>query len=265
MIKKIALFDIDGTLTRPDGTTSLAVLRAVNQAALHGNKVVLASGRPTFGMLELAKNFNLDKNDGYIISYNGCAIYHVPTGKYLLEHFMSQETVAKLALAIEAFPELSPIYYSNEQIVTTKMNDGVRFEGKLNNAPVYEMDDYPPLTPKVIWAGEPAALDKVELFTREHFSEECTIARSLPCFIEFTPLGIDKSSALEELCELLKHPLSETFACGDGGNDTTMIALAGIGVAMGNARDEVKAVADFIAPDNSEDGVIVAIEKFLLV
>jgi hydroxymethylpyrimidine pyrophosphatase-like HAD family hydrolase len=43
-----------------------------------------------------------------------------------------------------------------------------------------------------------------------------------------------------------------------------MIALAGVGVAMGNAREEVKAVADFIAPDNSEDGVIIAIEKFLL-
>ena len=58
--------------------------------------------------------------------------------------------------------------------------------------------------------------------------------------------------------------LKETFACGDGGNDKTMIERAGVGVAMANGRDEVKAVADFIAPANSEDGVVVAIEKFLI-
>lgn len=263
-MKKIALFDIDGTLTRPDGSTSIAVIRAVNQAALQGNKIVLASGRPTFGMLELAKNFNLDKTDGYIISYNGCAIYHVPSATYLVEHFMNSETLALLAAAVEEYPEISPIYYSNEQIVTTRRNAATDFEGHLNNAPVYIFDTYPPLTPKVIWAGAAEDLDKIEAKVRRQFAGISTIARSLPCFIEFTPLGIDKSSALTELCELLKHPISATFACGDGGNDKTMIALAGVGVAMGNAREEVKAVADFIAPDNSEDGVIIAIEKFLL-
>ncbi len=264
MTKKIALFDIDGTLTRPDGTTSIMVLRALNQAALAGNKVVLASGRPTFGMLELAKDINLDKTDGYIISYNGCAIYHVPSGKYLVEHFLQNSVVARLADALEEFPEVSPIYYSNEQIVTTKMNEAVAFEGKLNNSHVYLFDTFPPLTPKVIWASEPEVLDKIEPLARKMFQQDCTIARSLPCFIEFTPPGIDKSSALRELCELLHHPLSQTFACGDGGNDKTMLQVAAIGVAMGNARDEVKAVADFIAPDNAVDGVVVAIEKFLL-
>lgn len=263
-MQKMAFFDIDGTLTRPDGSIASAVISAVKAAADKGVKIVLASGRPTFGMLELAKLFGLDKNDGYIISYNGCGIYHVPTEKYLVQHFVSKDILLMLDAEIKNHSNLSPIFYDNEQILTTKRNYYVDFEAELNNSVAYERDYYPEGSPKLIWAGEPSNLDQIEAYIQQKFGFYCTISRSLPCFLEFTPLGIDKGAAIQEICTLLNHPIAATVAFGDGNNDKTMLQTAGIGVAMENGRDEVKAIADYIAPSNQVDGVIVAIEKFLL-
>lgn len=263
-MQKMAFFDIDGTLTRSDGSISPAVISAVKSAADKGVKIVLASGRPTFGMLELAKLFALDQNDGYIISYNGCGIYHVPTEKYLVQHYVSKDVLLQLGSEIRNYPNLSPIFYDNEQILTTKRNYHVDFEAELNNSVAYERDYYPDGSPKLIWAGEASELDQIEADIQQKFGAYCTIARSLPCFLEFTPLGIDKGAAIQELCGLLNHPVEATVAFGDGNNDRTMLQKAGIGVAMENGRAEVKAIADYIAPSNDVDGVVVAIEKFLL-
>lgn len=264
MTNKIAFFDIDGTLTRPDGSISPAVIDAVQNVANNGVRVVLASGRPTFGMLPLAEIFGLQNNDGYIISYNGCAIYHVPSKKYLSMHSLSHETLLTLAVELKKYPNISPIFYANEQILTTKFNQFVEFEGELNKTQVFEVNEYPQEgSPKVIWAGEPTELEQIENSIKAKFSHLCTIARSLPCFLEFTPLGIDKGSAVNELCILLQHAISNTVAFGDGNNDRAMLEAAGIGVAMENGSAQLKAIADFIAPSNEVDGVIVAIDKFL--
>jgi len=264
IMQKMAFFDIDGTLTRPDGSIAPAVIAAVKAAAKNGVKIVLASGRPTFGMLELARTFGLDENDGYVISYNGCGIYHVPTGKYLVQHYVKKETLLLLDAEIQRYPNISPIFYDNEQILTTKRNYYVDFEAELNNSLAYERDYYPDGSPKLIWAAEGSELDLIETQIQQKFNTHCTIARSLPCFLEFTPLGIDKGAAIQEICTLLNHPIAATVAFGDGNNDKTMLQMAGVGVAMENGRAEVKAIADYIAPSNQQDGVIVAIKKFLL-
>lgn len=265
MINKIAFFDIDGTLTRSDGSISLAVIDSVKLAARNGVKIILASGRPTFGMLELANTFGLMDNDGYIISYNGCGIFHVPTKSYLSLHSVSQATLLTIDTELQNYPNISPIFYANEQILTTKRNSFVDFEGELNKSQVFEVASYPAQgSPKLIWAGEPAELDSIEETIVAQFGHLCTINRSLPCFLEFTPLGIDKGAAVNEICQLLNHSVKDTVAFGDGNNDRAMLEASGIGVAMENGRDELKTIADFIAPSNEVDGVIVAIEKFLL-
>ncbi|RTL00666.1 MAG: HAD family phosphatase [Proteobacteria bacterium] len=263
-VSKIAFFDIDGTLTRADGSISDVVIQAVQSALARGHKIVLASGRPTFGMLDLIDVFGLTNGDGYLISYNGCAIYHIPSSSYMALHALKHDTLQLLDIELQKYPAISPIFYANEQILTTKRNKFVDFEGELNKSQVFEVESYP-LTgsPKLIWAGEPSQLDLIEQDIVAKFGYLCTIARSLPCFLEFTPLGVDKGAAVNEVCTLLEHSLVETVAFGDGNNDRAMLQAAGIGVAMENGRDELKAIADFIAPSNELDGVVVAIEKFL--
>ena len=75
---------------------------------------------------------------------------------------------------------------------------------------------------------------------------------------------MDKAASLGKLCEALGQPKEDLIACGDGFNDRSMIAFAGLGVAMANAQDVVKEVADYVTLSNDEDGVAHVIEKFIL-
>lgn len=90
------------------------------------------------------------------------------------------------------------------------------------------------------------------------------VVRSHRFFVEGNPLQATKGQALARLAGWLGIARSEVMAIGDQGNDTDMVAWAGLGVAMGNAVPQVKAVADYIAPPVDEDGAAVAIERFLV-
>ena len=90
------------------------------------------------------------------------------------------------------------------------------------------------------------------------------VVSSLPLNMEINAAGVDKGAGLLALAEQLGLPAGALMACGDGGNDTAMIQAAGLGVAMANAFPEVKAAAQFVTASNNEDGVALAVEKFVL-
>lgn len=93
---------------------------------------------------------------------------------------------------------------------------------------------------------------------------QISVYRSEPYFLELVPLGIDKARSLAVLLEKIGITREEMIAMGDGYNDLSMIKYAGLGIAMGNAQEPVKAAADYIAPSNDEDGVVIAVEQHFL-
>ena len=93
-------------------------------------------------------------------------------------------------------------------------------------------------------------------------SSACTSARWQPDFIDITALQADKGHGLKMMAKSLAIPLSQTMAFGDGGNDRAIISAAGIGVAMGNAREDVKQYADYVTADVDDDGVAKALLRF---
>ena len=82
--------------------------------------------------------------------------------------------------------------------------------------------------------------------------------------VEVNAAGVDKGTGMLRLGRLLGIRPGEIMTCGDGNNDLPMIRAAGLGVAMGNAIDEVKQAADYITCTNDEDGAAKAIERFAL-
>ena len=90
------------------------------------------------------------------------------------------------------------------------------------------------------------------------------ITTSLDSNLEINAPGVTKGSALLALAKHLGLARSQLMAMGDSGNDLAMLQAAGLGVAMGNATEEVKAAADAVSADNNHDGVAVAIEKYVL-
>jgi Cof subfamily protein (haloacid dehalogenase superfamily) len=99
---------------------------------------------------------------------------------------------------------------------------------------------------------------------QERVGDEARLVTSGPRTIEVILPGISKAGALSWLANYLGVPREETMAIGDGNNDLDMLEWAGLGIAMGNATPEVKAAADWIAPDVEADGVAVALRRFVL-
>ena len=94
--------------------------------------------------------------------------------------------------------------------------------------------------------------------------EDFNAFSSSPFFFEITNKAVDKGAGLSHLAQSLNIKQEEVIACGDESNDYSMIKYAGLGVAMGNAIDRVKAVANYITDTNDNDGVAKVIEKFIL-
>ena len=92
----------------------------------------------------------------------------------------------------------------------------------------------------------------------------CESSRWYPAFADVTARGVDKGEGVKTVARHFGFPVEATMAFGDGGNDTRMLQVAGIGVAMGNANDNARAAATVLVADNDHDGVAEAVEKFIL-
>lgn len=126
-----------------------------------------------------------------------------------------------------------------------------------------EFVDFP--VNKMLLTGEPEAVLMGQEHMRVMFGEQLNIFRSEPFFLEMMPQYIDKAYSLGILLDALKTDRTHMICCGDGFNDRSMIQMAGLGVAMANAQEEVKEVADFITGSNDEDGVADVVYQFMLV
>ena len=117
---------------------------------------------------------------------------------------------------------------------------------------------------KIMIVDEPEKLEEVIENIPSELYEKYTIVRSAPFFLEFLNKCANKGTALTALCDAIDIPISKSIAVGDEENDQHMIKLAGLGVAMGNARQSIKEIADYITTTNNEHGVARVIDKFIL-
>jgi len=158
--------------------------------------------------------------------------------------------------------------YVNDRIYLREIRRPQEFYDRFFGLPLLVVDDLLRAVDrrptKIIIIGEGSDNDRLMPELRKRFGDRLQIIRSHRYFVEAIPLDVSKGRALAWLAERLGIEQKETLAIGDSGNDTAMVAWAGLGVAMGNALPEVKAVADWIAPTLEEDGAAVAIERFVL-
>ena len=119
---------------------------------------------------------------------------------------------------------------------------------------------------KGMFTGEPGEIDKFEASLTEKMKEKITFIRSQPYIVEALPLDANKKTGLQKLLEKLekKIEIKDVMTIGDENNDIEMLEFAGIGVAMGNAKQHIKDKADYVTDTNENDGVAKVIEKFIL-
>ena len=266
---RVLALDLDGTLTNDEKKITPRTRAALDAAMDKGVTVVLASGRPTAGIQPLARELGLDKKGGCILAYNGGKIVDCKTGQTLYQVQVRPEYVPELCAFAKA-QGVAILTYDQQGVVSESPEDewALRecFTCKLPMKGVADLPAYVeyPIS-KMLITLDPARRDAVCEAGRRQFAGRMDLYPSSPFFIEAVPLGVAKDASLSALLERLGLTRRNLMACGDGLNDRSMIELAGVGVAMQNAEEPVKAVADYVtAADNNHDGVAEAIEKFIL-
>ncbi|GIO67391.1 Cof-type HAD-IIB family hydrolase [Paenibacillus cookii] len=263
---KMIVLDLDDTLLRDDLTISPRTKEALMAAQKEGVKVVLASGRPTFGMKPIAKELELEKFGSYILSFNGAKITDCRTEEEIFSSTLSVETVQRL-YRISQEEGLSILTYGKDHIITEQSNEYVEIESGLTGMRIQESASFvetvqEPVV-KTLMVGDPDKVAEAEKKLQRQLAGELSVMRSKPFFLEFTEAGVDKGTSLHQLIGRLGIKQEEVIAMGDSSNDLPMIRFAGLGVAMGNARDEIKEAADYVTDSNMDDGVAKVIEKFV--
>ncbi len=266
MAYKMIVLDLDGTLMSSKNSILPRTKEALFKAQEAGVTIVLASGRPTFGMVKAAKELRLDEYPGFLLSYNGGRIISVQTDELIYDKSLTPEICHELYdLAREH--DINIMAYEDEAIVTMDDDQYIQKESFINAMPINRVEDFKSAltfnSVKCLCTGEPEYLAEVELKFKERIGDRLSIMRSAPFFLEIMPQNINKAYSLQKLLDHLGFEVSEMIACGDGYNDLPMIEFAGLGVAMGNAVDEVKAKSQYITATNDEDGIAQVVEKFI--
>ena len=265
---RLLALDLDGTLTNREKQISEKNKLYIRRAQEMGVDIILASGRPVIGIENVARALDLYQTGGYILAYNGGQIIDCKSGKSLVERFIPMEYYHDICDVIHHF-HVFPLTYNDVGVICEEDEDQyVRKEGYNNSVPIIKVPSLEaevtrPVV-KFMVVGEPTELAKAKAWMAQRFKGELNLFFSEPYFMEVTPPGIEKASALAELTKILNIPREMLMACGDGLNDIPMLEYAGLSVAMANAYEETKKVADYIAPSNEDDGVAEAIERFIL-
>lgn len=276
-IKLVAL-DLDGTLFDNSSHISERNLTAIRSITDKGIHVVISTGRPFEGI-----PFDQIKGTGinYAITANGSGIYEISTGKCLYENAMDEELVTPILnflltrdIHMDAF--IGGKGYTPVQCVETAQkltvpssikNYIITTRTRLDNILQFILENQlkvQKMTLNFYPAADGTLIDRETvrkfLMSNPSITTVCGGYNNL----EFTRADANKGVGLRKLAEILGVNPDATMAIGDTENDLAIIEAAGIGVAMGNATDAVKARADYVTTTNTKDGVAAAIEHFIL-
>lgn len=262
---RIISLDIDGTLTNSEKIITERTKRYLTDFQENGGRVILASGRPTAGIIPHAKALQLDRFGGYILSYNGGCAIDCGSGDILFMQKLPLEIIPGICEIIKDYPVGINTYEGNDIIAGNEINEYTRLEARINGMGIKFTEDFPSYVNfdinKCLLSGDPDVILGLEKILSEKYGEFAGIFRSEAFFLEIVPKGIDKAASIDRLLSMTGFRTEECIACGDGYNDISMLRYAGLGVAMSNAKPPVKEAADYVTLSNDEDGIAHLLKK----
>ena len=245
MSRKVIIMDVDGTLTN-----SKKVVTPQTKEAL----LILASGRPTSGLIDLAKELEMDKHHGLLVAYNGSTVVDCETMEVLFNQALSVEEGKAVLEHMKKFDRVRPMIDKGEYMYVNNVYDNwitwkgkpfdvIQYESRGGKFKLCEVDDLAafvdfPLN-KILTTSDPEYLQEHYQEMMEPFKDSLSCMFTGDFYFEFTAQGIDKAKALDTVLIPMGYKREDMIAFGDGHNDASMVAYAGIGIAMENAVDGI--------------------------
>ena len=234
---------------------------------MEGIRLALASARPSPGLFIERDILRLQDHKGILMSYNGGRIVDAETGKVLFETSMDLEETKQVLRKLESLP-VTPILDDGVQFyVADKNGYKVDYECKNNNMVCSEVGNlaeflnFAPI--KILMSVQPEELPQVQKEIAAFLPESLTVVQTAAFYLVVIPKVINKGQGIRDICKVLGLSTEEVISFGDAANDIPMLREAGMGVAMGNAAEPVKAAANMVTLSNNEDGIAAALEKLL--
>lgn len=274
-IKYLAL-DMDGTLLSSDHVILPKTKKALMDAQEKGIQLIIATGRPLKSIHEYAQELKLADYGGLVIGSNGGIIYDPKKKEVLYEAKLSKDQLKKIFESLENY-DLIPYFidgdtlYAQQDEAMVKLSNGEYlevFDFELSMSKDYRLKNVGSLkdyvdfeTYKVLTTSEPKYIADNYKKLQEDLGKDFTAVPSLEFILEIFRSDVSKGNALEFIDKDFNH----TMAFGDGMNDYHMLELAKYSIAMGNAAEEIKALATDTTDTNDNEGIYKALKKYQII
>ncbi len=259
---RLCALDLDDTLLNSHQELSERNERAVRGILEKGVHIVLASGRIHSSAKRFADKLNLDAP---IISCNG-AMVRTPISN---EIWLDESIPGELCIPVMDYCEQNNLqlnYYRDDVVYSKEYTSWLQLYHTRTKVPLKIIPDFYsqmrglPST-KLVIVDSPERTDALTPIFKEMLGQHLYITKTTDEYLEFMPLQANKGSALRLVAERLGVDMSETLAFGDGHNDIPLLQAAGMGIAVGNAKAQLKAVAGRVIGHHDEDSVGIALEE----
>jgi Cof subfamily protein (haloacid dehalogenase superfamily) len=256
--------DVDGTLVRNDKSVSPRSVEAVRTLRDAGVKFAIVSSRPPRGLKAIVSRLQITTP---VAGFNG-GIIASPDLSVITNHLIAPEVAQHAVEAIESSGANAWVFSGDDWFIRDRNGPRVALEERTVGFSPAVVTDFAAVigaAAKIVAVSDDfALLTRLQGEVRGTLSGLANIVRSQTYYLDFTHPLANKGHALIELARLMAVPTTSTAVIGDGENDVDMFAQAGLSVAMGNANAAVKDAADFVTGSNEDDGVALAIERFVL-
>jgi hypothetical protein len=237
-------------------------IAAVQRAEAAGLHVIVVTGRMAQSVRRFLDPVGLREP---VICYQGAVVADAD-GTWLRHEPIPLDLARETIAAVHEEGYDPNVYVGDELYVGTATQATLDYAG-FQQLEIHQVGDMlawleaPPT--KLVCVGDPGELDGVERRMKARFGNRLYISKSLPYFLEFAAPGVTKGAGLQFLADRLGFTPAETVAFGDGENDVELVEWAGYGVAVENAHERVKAVADWVCPSAEQEGVAQVLEAYL--
>jgi len=269
-MRKLIVSDIDGTLVRTDKTISIETKQKIFKLIEEGHIFAIATGRMHDAGRIITKDLDYD---GFLISCNGAVVKHLKTHEVI----QAIELPVELARQVVKICKENDAYFHLYGIDAIYGEKNIHLAGKyadsMNNLPEsyrFKIEFHEDVTPLLgtvpiykigLWSESPEIFEA--LIEQINAIEGLETCKSLSTSFDVMAKGVTKATGIEAIREHYDIPIQDVIAFGDNENDMDMIAYAGVGVAMENATEALKEIADYIAGSNDEDGLRLALEELI--
>lgn len=263
---RLLAIDLDGTLLTPLPHKHITprTYKALRRAAEAGMIIVIATGQTLAVLQHVCAELPLEAPQ---IIENGALIADVHSGTIFHERLIPPDLILPALTALRMLG-LHRAYHTLHRVYVDKDTPRARNWYRPPVAPAIEVEDVASLYPlsciKVAGIGEESTLREKRRELERIFAGKLYVTQSSFDIVELLHPEVSKGNALSMIAADLAINPEEIVAFGDNHNDIGMLHLAGLGIAMGNAHEEVKAAADYVTLSNAEDGVAVVIEELIL-